>query len=88
VQPPIITHYPPKPLVYSPVEPLPEQEHSAKKILHRISLPLLRLAQKDDPPIMERRRSDSEVYKPSRQSSFSKGWSKLLFTCGFKKSLP
>jgi hypothetical protein len=43
VRPPTITQYPPKPLVYSPVEPLPE-EPKQKTLLHRISMPLMRKA--------------------------------------------
>lgn len=58
IQPPIITQYPPKPLKYSPVEPLPDEyEHAgnidsnhvinsnskSRKALHRLSLPLLKL---------------------------------------------
>ncbi|CAO3649900.1 unnamed protein product [Mucor hiemalis] len=57
IQPPIITQYPPKPLKYSPVEPLPDEYEYAgnidnnvinsnsrsRKALHRLSLPLLKL---------------------------------------------
>ncbi|KAI8878230.1 hypothetical protein K501DRAFT_287974 [Backusella circina FSU 941] len=43
IRPPTITQYPPKPLVYSPVEPLPE-EPKQKTLLHRISMPLMRKA--------------------------------------------
>lgn len=41
--PPTITQYPPKPLVYSPIDPIPNNQHSAKPLLHRISMPLLRV---------------------------------------------
>ena len=47
---PTITQYPPKPLVYSPIEPIPtdtntnqHQHHHIKPLLHRISMPLLRV---------------------------------------------
>ncbi|GAN00896.1 hypothetical protein MAM1_0003c00322 [Mucor ambiguus] len=55
IQPPIITQYPPKPLKYSPVEPLPDDDdngnsstgaalhYKKSKTLHRLSLPLLKL---------------------------------------------
>lgn len=44
--PATITQYPPKPLVYSPIEPIPNtssDEQNAKPLLHRISMPLLRV---------------------------------------------
>ncbi|KAI9273115.1 hypothetical protein BDA99DRAFT_533936 [Phascolomyces articulosus] len=49
VQPPVITQYPPKPLVYAPVEPMEDvyqedhhqQQQKQRKALHRISLPIL-----------------------------------------------
>ncbi|GAA5797310.1 hypothetical protein EDC94DRAFT_524993 [Helicostylum pulchrum] len=41
--PPTITQYPPKPLVYSPIDPIPTNQHSSKPLLHRISMPLLRV---------------------------------------------
>ncbi|CAO3648271.1 unnamed protein product [Mucor hiemalis] len=42
---PTITQYPPKPLVYSPIEPIPNtsDKQNAKPLLHRISMPLLRV---------------------------------------------
>lgn len=41
---PVITQYPPKPLVYSPVEPIPDNMLDQQKpLLHRISMPLLRV---------------------------------------------
>ncbi|CAO3612110.1 unnamed protein product [Mucor fragilis] len=55
IQPPIITQYPPKPLKYSPVEPLPDDDdngnsstgaalhYKKSKTLHRLSMPLLKL---------------------------------------------
>ncbi|ORY97281.1 hypothetical protein BCR43DRAFT_489518 [Syncephalastrum racemosum] len=42
IQPPIITHYPPRPLQYAPVEPLSDADIPSKSIRHRISLPVLR----------------------------------------------
>lgn len=41
--PPTITQYPPKPLVYSPIEPIPNMQHESKTLLHRISMPLMRV---------------------------------------------
>ncbi|KAI7899957.1 uncharacterized protein BX663DRAFT_519111 [Cokeromyces recurvatus] len=41
-----ITQYPPKPLVYSPIEPIitpSEDKESTKPLLHRISMPLIRV---------------------------------------------
>ena len=75
IQPPIITQYPPKPLKYSPVEPLPEDEgsnsaslHHKKKTLQRLSLPLLKLTaqqqqqqQQQQEQIIQRRRSSSDL---------------------------
>ncbi|KAG0788470.1 hypothetical protein G6F57_008358 [Rhizopus arrhizus] len=40
--PPTITQYPPKPLVYSPVEPMHEPITQSKQLFHRISMPLLK----------------------------------------------
>lgn len=44
---PAITQYPPKPLVYSPIEPIPPHtpttSNTSKPLLHRISMPLLRV---------------------------------------------
>ncbi len=43
---PTITQYPPKPLVYSPIKPIPlnnNQIEQQKPLLHRISMPLLRV---------------------------------------------
>ncbi|GAA5807130.1 hypothetical protein MFLAVUS_000481 [Mucor flavus] len=53
--PPTITQYPPKPLVYSPVDPIPNNQHSSKPLLHRISMPLLRVY--NDTASMSRHRS-------------------------------
>lgn len=69
IQLPIITQYPPKPLKYSPVEPLPEDEssnsaslHHKKKTLQRLSLPLLKLtAQQQQDQTIQRRRSGSDL---------------------------
>ncbi|KAI8079674.1 uncharacterized protein B0P05DRAFT_541550 [Gilbertella persicaria] len=42
--PPTITQYPPKPLVYSPIEPIVQQTpQDHKRLLHRISMPLMRV---------------------------------------------
>lgn len=121
LQPPIITQYPPKPLRYSPVEPLPdehyagigtiisyplqqeieinlnENSHGQRKLLHRLSLPLLRLTaasqqQQAEPEekTLSRRRSDSDLLNQVCNSnsggggvlnSISRKWNKLLFTC-------
>ncbi|KAG2200656.1 hypothetical protein INT47_005812 [Mucor saturninus] len=48
---PAITQYPPKPLVYSPIEPIPPHTNTtnnnnnstSKPLLHRLSMPLLRV---------------------------------------------
>lgn len=72
IQPPVITQYPPKPLKYSPVEPLPSYastpgtESSRRKTLQRFSLPLLKLttaaaATTSNPRSIQRRRSDSDL---------------------------
>ncbi|CAO0800463.1 unnamed protein product [Mucor circinelloides] len=46
--PPTITQYPPKPLVYSPIEPIPHMQHESKTLLHRISMPLMRVYNQDN----------------------------------------
>ncbi|KAI9005444.1 hypothetical protein CLU79DRAFT_781762 [Phycomyces nitens] len=60
--PPVITQYPPKPLKYSPVEPLensPEDGQGLRKrAIHRISIPFLRLSQEAGE---DRRRSESDL---------------------------
>jgi hypothetical protein len=100
ILPPIITQYPPKPLKYSPVEPLPDisqqddddaasSVHHKKgyRTLHRLSLPLLRLTAQQQPAI-RRRRSDSDLLEKAPTSMFhsiSKQWQKLLYTCSKKK---
>ncbi|CAO3699986.1 unnamed protein product [Rhizopus stolonifer] len=94
IQPLVITHYPPKPLKYSPVEPLPDTspEYTEKKskTLHRLSIPILRMTaalhQHENDNNM-RRRSDSDiVYNAEENSSFlSKKWNKLVST--WKKTL-
>lgn len=38
---PALTQYPPKPLVYSPIEPIPVS--TSKPLLHRLSMPLLKV---------------------------------------------
>lgn len=41
---PTITQYPPKPLVYSPIDPIPNNHTSSSKpLLHRLSMPLIRV---------------------------------------------
>lgn len=101
IQPPIITQYPPKPLKYSPVEPLPDISqqddddasitHHKKRYgaLHRLSLPLLRLTAQQQQPIIQRRRSDSDLLEKAPTTSvfhsLSKQWQKLLYTCSKKK---
>lgn len=67
IQPPVITQYPPKPLKYSPVEPLSDASVShanKRKTMHRISLPVLNRAEKKQPKdavVTERRLSDSNI---------------------------
>ncbi|KAI7892072.1 uncharacterized protein EV154DRAFT_203340 [Mucor mucedo] len=72
IQPPVITQYPPKPLKYSPVEPLPtyagtdtDTSHTTntrRKTLQRLSLPLLKLTASSQPArTIQRRRSDSDL---------------------------
>ncbi|ORY90583.1 hypothetical protein BCR43DRAFT_528195 [Syncephalastrum racemosum] len=64
VQPPVITQYPPKPLKYAPVEPIsdnePRNSNGYRKIMHRISLPVLN--QNASPRAEERRMSTSDVH--------------------------
>lgn len=98
ISPPIITQYPPKPLHYSPVEPLPpetnsDMSHHAR--LHRVSLPLLKFTTVQH--TQRRRRSDSDDFlqqpttlssqPPKVQSTFtsllSKKWNQLI--CKKKK---
>ncbi|KAG1057001.1 hypothetical protein G6F43_001133 [Rhizopus delemar] len=95
MQPLVITHYPPKPLRYSPVEPLPEQNHNESrksKTLHRLSIPLLKmtaaLQQHENNNTRSRRRSDSDVVYTTEQennSFLSKKWNKFVST--WKKGL-
>ncbi|ORE09152.1 hypothetical protein BCV72DRAFT_261000 [Rhizopus microsporus var. microsporus] len=100
IQPPIITQYPPTPLKYSPIEPLPESmvdTHKKRRTLHRLSVPILKitsaLQQKTEDDILRRRRSDSDlVYhlgdtRHNNSSFLTKKWNKLIHTCkrGFKK---
>ncbi|KAG0863722.1 hypothetical protein G6F57_013117 [Rhizopus arrhizus] len=59
--PPTITHYPPKPLVYSPIEPL--QPPSNKQLLfHRLSMPLMKAYNhhSSDHRFIRRRKSEPE----------------------------
>lgn len=79
-QPPVITQYPPKPLKYSPVEPLPEEIHH--KSFHSLSLPLFTHHTKN----VQRARSDTELQSNNRSlvfKSLSRKWNKLIDT--FKK---
>ncbi|KAI9348350.1 hypothetical protein BD770DRAFT_164820 [Pilaira anomala] len=90
IQTPIITQYPPKPLKYSPVEPLPDTsavDHS-RNTLKRLSLPLLKLTaatqqQQQQQQSLHRRRSDSDLLNQQQSNktffcSLSKRWNKLL----------
>ncbi|EIE79477.1 hypothetical protein RO3G_04182 [Rhizopus delemar RA 99-880] len=58
--PPTITHYPPKPLVYSPIEPL--QPPSNKHLFHRLSMPLMKAYNhhSSDHRFIRRRKSEPE----------------------------
>ncbi|GAA5812032.1 hypothetical protein MFLAVUS_005481 [Mucor flavus] len=81
IQPPIITQYPPKPLKYSPVEPLPAEAYagsdqhnntSNRNTLKRLSLPLLKLTAASQAATsgntLHRRRSDSDLLnQPTNQ---------------------
>lgn len=80
IQPPIITQYPPKPLKYSPVEPLPAEAYagtdqhnhtSNRNTLKRLSLPLLKLtAASQAATTLHRRRSDSDLLnQPTNQQN-------------------
>ncbi|KAI8989566.1 hypothetical protein BDB01DRAFT_848727 [Pilobolus umbonatus] len=95
VQPPVITHYPPKPLKYSPIEPLPEYTGTTKKLLHRLSMPLLKLTTHNNENtrhVIERRRSDSDVLNRQNNGNqktlfenMTRTWNRLLYTCKLKK---
>ncbi|KAI9272460.1 hypothetical protein BY458DRAFT_508858 [Sporodiniella umbellata] len=55
--PPTITQYPPKPLVYSPIEPIHDPP---KQIFHRISMPLLK---------SHHQHSSEHPHRPTRRRS-------------------
>lgn len=81
IQPPVITQYPPKPLKYSPVEPLEDEyagtatnqqqsQSNRRKTLQRLSLPLLRLTAASQPNrAIQRRRSDSDLLNQQQSSN-------------------
>ncbi|RCI03381.1 hypothetical protein CU098_012665, partial [Rhizopus stolonifer] len=88
IQPPVITQYPPKPLVYSPVEPLVDN-NPQEKTLHRLSMPLMKLTAIQQDKAVKKRRSDSDlldqaIAKPSVIHSLSKTWNKLLHSCSLR----
>lgn len=64
--PPTITQYPPKPLVYSPIEPIPTMSNESKPLLHRISMPLMRVYNQDSP--LTRNKSISSLVTRRRKS--------------------
>lgn len=65
--PPTITQYPPKPLVYSPIEPIPHMQHESKTLLHRISMPLMRVYNQDNPSLT-RNKSITSLVNRRRKS--------------------
>ncbi|KAI9265357.1 hypothetical protein EDC94DRAFT_604632 [Helicostylum pulchrum] len=80
IQAPIITQYPPKPLKYSPVEPLPAEAYAGsdqhtrnRNTLKRLSLPLLKLTAASQTTTagntLHRRRSDSDLLNQQNQSN-------------------
>ncbi|KAI8139377.1 hypothetical protein BJV82DRAFT_627037 [Fennellomyces sp. T-0311] len=73
VQPPIITQYPPKPLKYSPVEPLEEQ----RKAMHRISLPILNRATFHP----EKRRLSDSVDHRDTITTKARRWTYQIINC-------
>lgn len=67
----IITQYPPKPLVYSPIEPIiptDNNEDTPKPLLHRISMPLLRVYNDTSTSLSRNRSITSFVTKNRRKS--------------------
>ncbi|KAI8141954.1 hypothetical protein BJV82DRAFT_616582 [Fennellomyces sp. T-0311] len=76
IQPPVITQYPPKPLKYSPVEPVLLEEK--KSLRHRISMPALRNAGGRSTLLEPRRRSDVGV---ERMGSIGRRARKALGSC-------
>ncbi|KAI7854751.1 hypothetical protein BDC45DRAFT_508017 [Circinella umbellata] len=76
IQPPVITQYPPKPLKYSPVEPIMLEENQKKSLHHRISMPVLRNSHVGGSHSAEpRRRSDVGI---ERMGSIGKRARKAL----------
>ncbi|CEP16920.1 hypothetical protein [Parasitella parasitica] len=74
--PPTIMQYPPKPLVYSPIEPITDMNHESKPLLHRISMPLMRVynhenrsltRNKSFASLMIRRRKSEPEQQPKRK---------------------
>ncbi|CAO3681909.1 unnamed protein product [Rhizopus stolonifer] len=65
--PPAITQYPPKPLVYSPVEPIHKSDQS-KQLFHRISMPLLKSHHHSEHPNRPTRRKS----EPDNHNKFKK----------------
>ncbi|KAF7731849.1 hypothetical protein EC973_007680 [Apophysomyces ossiformis] len=76
IKPPVITQYPPKPLKYSPVEPISDDflgRPPHRTIVHRISLPVLRRGGNEHRSSTTRRRSDTDMREPhARRSKASK----------------
>ncbi|KAI8367713.1 hypothetical protein BD560DRAFT_490389 [Blakeslea trispora] len=73
-----VMQYPPKPLVYQPIQPILE-EKMPSKTLHRLSMPLLKLTQHD--PTIHRRQSDSNLLNTTHTSvlhTMSQQWHKLI----------
>ncbi|KAI9497691.1 hypothetical protein BDB00DRAFT_803636 [Zychaea mexicana] len=83
IQPPVITQYPPKPLKYSPVEPVVLEESTKKSLHHRISMPVLRNHNGRSTSTEPRRRSDVGV---ERMGSIGKRARKALGSCAELKS--
>ncbi|KAI8367015.1 hypothetical protein EDC96DRAFT_607874 [Choanephora cucurbitarum] len=74
---PSVIQYPPKPLVYSPIQPLPPDDPKPNT-LHRLSMPLLKLTQYDT---LYHTRSDPDlpIHKPkSIMHTVTKQWHKLV----------
>ncbi|KAI8992378.1 hypothetical protein BDB01DRAFT_778265 [Pilobolus umbonatus] len=71
MRPPTITQYPPKPLVYSPVEPIGDEP--IKPLLHRISMPLMRKSPTNVPPLTDHQRRKSDIDSIKRMFIKKKG---------------
>jgi hypothetical protein len=69
----IITQYPPKPLVYSPIEPIipsnTNDERTQKPLLHRLSMPLLRVYNDTSTSLTRNRSITSFVSSNRRRKS-------------------